>query len=301
MRTIIALGLPCLLAMVFGAGSTKSHFRDKSTDIQYKLKESSVSLHEPVVLLLEVHNGFPQPLTLTLGAQNRQFFQFSLTTPDGQVLQSSLPPGWDVEIVIFDGQGKAVVAPGADYQQPLLMNQWFPFKTVGTYILTSQLTTDIEVSGDGSLPPQSQTIRLTVNARDPERLTKVCADLARQVEQAPNAELAQEPARTLSYVEDPVAVPYLAQVLFSHKLTDHIAIPGLERIGNDDAIKTLLSALDDKFGDTADLARQALTRMEDRISDPVLKETVRRALASPPSVPRTPNPGTATPTSSTIL
>jgi hypothetical protein len=188
-----------------------------------------------------------------------------------------------VSVVVFDGFGKAVVAPGEDYQQPLLMNQWFPFRTVGTYFLTSQLTTDIEVSGDGSQPPKSQTIRLAVNARDPQRLTIVCADLARQVEQAPNAEAAQEPALMLSYVEDPIAVPYLAQVLSSHKLTDHLVIPGLERIGSDDAIKALLSALDDKFGETADLARQALTRMEDRISDPVLKETVRRALAPTPS------------------
>ncbi|HVS87244.1 MAG TPA: hypothetical protein VHF01_03360 [Candidatus Acidoferrum sp.] len=281
MRTIIALGLSCLLAVVLGAGSSPTHPQDKSTDIQYRLKEGSVSLHEPVVVLFEVHNAFSQPLTLTLGAQNKQFFQFSLTTPDGQVLQST--PSSMVNVVVFDGFGKAVVAPGEDYQQPLLMNQWFPFRTAGTYFLTSRLTTEIEISGDGNLPPKSQTIRLTVSARDPERLTKVCADLARQVEEAPNAEAAQEPALKLSYVEDPISVRYLAQVLFSHKLTDHIAIPGLERIGNDDAIKALLSALDDKFGDTADLARQALARMEDRISDPVLKETVRRALAPTPT------------------
>ncbi len=283
MRAVIVLCFCCWLAIVIvAAASSTSNFQGKPTpnqvSIDYKLPASGISLHEPVILVFSVQNGLPQPITLTLGGQNRQFFQFWLTTPDGQVLKSSPPAGWDAEVVIFDGQGKALVAPGGIYQQPLLMNQWFHFTTPGTYLLTSRLTTNIDVSGDASLPPQNQITRLLVHPRDPVRLEKVCAELANQVEVSQSVEAAIFPALKLSYVEDPIAVPYLAQVMRSHTLAYDRAIPGLERIGNDDAIEVLLSALSDSYGGIADLATGTLARMQDRITNPRLKDAVKKAV-----------------------
>ncbi len=247
-------------------------------DVHYTFEESSIALNEPVLLLFSLRNGLSQGVTLTLGRQSRQYFQFSLTTPDGQTLQEGpLPVGG----VTF-GSGKVTVAPGADYQQRLLLNQWFQFKSQGTYVVTARLTTEMDVSGNGSLPPQDGTVRFRITARDPSRLQKVCAGLARQVVTAPDTGAAQEPALILSYVDDPVAVQYLAKVLSSRKLTQHLAVAGLERVGNDEAIKVLLRALHDRFSDIADLSRQALGRLHDRISDPALKEKVSRALAQEP-------------------
>ncbi len=168
------------------------------------------------------------------------------------------------------------MAPGADYKEPLVMNQWFPFDSQGTYSLTSKLTSDIETA-DGDFQAKSQTAQLLINPRDPERLAKICAELARQVETAANAEAAQEPARTLSYVEDPIAVPYLARVLSTNTLTYSKAIAGLERIGNADAVEILLSVVDNN-NDVGEQARRSLTRMQDRIPDPRLKETVKKAV-----------------------
>jgi len=289
MRANIVLGLCCLLAIAIVAttSSAKSHQgvpKSNQVDIDYAFPKSGITLHEPVVAMFSVHNGLSRPITLTLGAQSIQFFEFSLTTPDGQVLKRSFPLGWDpAEVVIFNGEGEAVVAPGAVYEHPLLLNRWFSFETPGTYSLTSQLTTNIEVSGGQSIPPQSRTIRLDIKPRDPVRLKKVCEELARQVDLAPNAEAAQNPALRLGYIDDPVAVPYLAEVLEENKLIDHLVIPGLERIGTSEAVEVLLSGLHSELGDRADLSRQALTRMQERISDPNLRETVKRVLTPTPS------------------
>jgi hypothetical protein len=125
---------------------------------------------------------------------------------------------------------------------------------------------------------------LEIKARDINRLTKVCAELAARTEEARSVTDAQDPALALSYVRDPVAVPYLARVLSGHALSYQLAVAGLERIGNDAAIETLLSELNDKYGDIGDLARRALERMEDHISSPNLRETVQRELASKPEL-----------------
>jgi hypothetical protein len=176
------------------------------------------------------------------------------------------------------GEGKIAVSPGADYKEALVMNQWFPFVTPGGYSVTSQLTSDIE-SEDGSFRAESETSQLNVNPRDPVRLNKICEQLTKEVETAPNADAAQEPALTLSYVDDEIAVPYLVRVLATNTLTQRFAVAGLERIGNDAAVEVLLSTLNNnQNADAAQLATGALSRMEERIANPHLKETVKKAV-----------------------
>jgi len=271
----ITHGLCCSLFVIATVAATSHSAKvPKQVDVQFRFQESVVTLHEPVVLLFEVHNGTKQPITVTVGSLTRQFYDLTLTTPSGKVFHKD-PFNGQVDIVTI-GDGKIIVAPGADYKEPLVMNQWFPFESQGAYSLTSKLTSNIETA-DGDFQAESQTAQLLINPRDPGRLAKICAELARQVETAANADAAQEPARTLSYVEDPIAVPYLARVLSTNTLTYNKAIAGLERIGNVDAVETLLSVVDND-NDVGEQARRSLTRMQDRIAAPRLKDTVKRAV-----------------------
>lgn len=247
----------------------------KQVDIRFRFQETVVTLHEPVVLLFEVHNGLKQPITVTVGSLTRQFYDLVLTTPTGQTLRRD-PFGGRVDIVTI-GNGKITVAPGADYEEPLVMNQWFPFEGQGTYNLGSKLTSDVETA-DGSFQAESQTAQLSVSARDAKRLNRICADLEQQAEMATTVQAAQFPTLALSYVNDPIAVPYLAQLLSRHTLSYQFAVDGLERIGGQDAVEALLSALNENWGDTANLAMRSLARMQDRIADPRIKETVRKAV-----------------------
>lgn len=106
----------------------------------------------------------------------------------------------------------------------------------------------------------------------------MCADLEQQAETATSVKAAQFPALALSYVDDVVAVPYLARLLSAHTLAYSKAIPGLERIGNDEAVEVLLSELDENYGDIAELATRSFARMQDRIANPGLRETARNAV-----------------------
>jgi hypothetical protein len=269
LRTI--LGLWCSLLVI---ASVAARTKPQKVDVQFRLQENAVTLHEPVVVVFEVHNGLKQPITITVGALVRQFFDFSLTTPSGQVLHKD-PFNHQVDIVTV-GEGKIKVEPGAEYKEPLVMNQWFPFETVGTYSLTSKLTSNIETA-DGDFQAESETAQLRVNPRDAVRLDKICADLTEQVETAPNAQAAQEPARTLSFIDDSIVVPYLARVLSTNTLTYNKAIAGLERIGNDNAVEVLLSVVNND-NDVGEQARSSLTRLQDRIANPRLKETVKKTV-----------------------
>ncbi len=268
------LGLCCSLLAIATIAARTSR-APKQVDAHFRFQETVVTLHEPVVVFFEVHNGLSQPITVTVGALVRQFFDFTLTTPNGQIFHKELPGG-QVDTVTV-GDGKITVAPGADYQEPLVMNQWFPFASQGTYSLTSRLTSDIETA-DGSFQAESQTAQLRVNRRDPARLNKICAELAKQAQIATTVDAAQFRVRALSYVDDPIAVPYLARVLTAHTLVYIDAVRGLERIGNDEAVEVLLSALNENWGDIPELATTSLGRMQDRIANLGLKETVKKAV-----------------------
>jgi hypothetical protein len=274
MRTVFVLCFSLTIAVA--AESRTVHFRDKpAVDVRFEFQVNAVSLHEPVVVLFKVHNGLSQPITIEVGASVRQYFDLSLTTPSGQVLHKE-PFEGRVDIVTY-GTGTVVVEPGGDYEEPLVMNKWFPFAAQGTYILVSRLTSDIETR-DGSFQSASQTAQLRVHPRDPARLHKICEELEKQGEGAPTVEAAQYPALALSHVEDPIAVPYLARFLSSHALGSDLAVSGLARIGNDAAIEVLLSALNDSWGNIDDAATRSLTQLQDHIADSRLKETVQKAV-----------------------
>jgi hypothetical protein len=269
----ITIGLCCSLLLM--AGIAARNRATKDLDVQFRFQESVLTLHEPVVVLFEVHNGTTKPVVVTVGATVRQFFDFSLETPSGDILHKD-PFDGQVDIVTY-GDGKVTVNPGANYTESLVMNRWFPFESQGAYSLTSKLTSNIETA-DGNVEAVTRTAQLLINPRDPAKLTKVCGDLAQQAELAASVQVAQFPALALSYVNDPIAIPYLARLLSAHTLAYASAITGLERIGDDGAAEVLLSALNENWGDTSELATRSLAWMQDRISNPRLKDTVKKAV-----------------------
>jgi hypothetical protein len=268
-------GLCCLTIAQFSAES-RFLISDvpKQVTVHFRFQERALTLHEPVLAVFEVHNGLSEPITVTVGSTIREYFDFALTMPNGKILRkdNTLPPD-----SVTVGSGKITVEPGADYQERLVMNRWFPFEMQGTYTLVGQLTSDI-LTADGSIREDGETAEMTINPRDPARIKTVCAELAKEVQNAPNAAAAQEPALILSYVDDPIAVPYLEQVLSTNTLTYDKAIGGLERIGNDAAVEVLLSTVNNNANDIGDRAARALVVLQEHISNPRLKESVRQAV-----------------------
>jgi hypothetical protein len=238
------------------------------------LPPTPLSLHEPIIINFQIKNEGRQVVSLDLGQDTKGGFLFTVTSPDGTALH--LPQYRHEGISQY---GSVSVQPGESFSQTLILNEWHDdFKIPGKYKLEARLTTPILVGETLQRRDSGFIGEISITPRDPARLNKVCAELETQAEGASTVEASQEPTRALSYVEDSIAVPYLARVLSAHTLSYEMAITGLARIGNDAAIEVLLSALNENYGDIPDAASRALSQMEDRISSPRLKETVRKAV-----------------------
>src|SRR5579863_694039 len=269
----------CALIAVFTllavpSAESQQEIRSK-IDIHFRAQEPILTLHEPIVVFFEVHNRLSEPIDITVGSLSRQFFEFTLRTPSGQVLRRDPFEGTADTVTV--GTGKVTVEAGGEYSEPLVMNRWFPFTTEGTYLLNTELTSNVETA-NGSFRAEPRSIELQVGHRDTTKLTSICTMLAQKAELASTADAAKFPVLALSHIDEPIAVPFLAQVLSSHVLAYQEAVLGLERIGNDDAVEVLLSMLNEKYGDVSVLATQSLARLQERIVNPKLKQTVANAV-----------------------
>jgi hypothetical protein len=244
-------------------------------DIHFRAQERNLTLHEPVVVFFEVNNRLSEPIDITVGSLSRQFFELTLRTPSGQVLHKDSFGGAADTVTV--GTGKVTVEAGGEYSEPLVVNRWFPFTTEGSYVLNAELTSNVETA-NGTFQAEPQSIEFQIGQRNPAKLKDFCRRLAEAAEAASSVAAAKLPVLTLSYVNDPIAVPFLVQILSAHVLAYQDAVLGLERIGNNEAVEALLSMLNEKYGDVSFLAMQSLARLQEKISDPRLKQTVVRAV-----------------------
>ena len=252
--------------------------RAEDISVSFSLVSSEFTLHEPVIANFIVKNSSEKPLRLNLGKNAKQSFLLTNTRPDRTRLP--LPP------LFREGLGTTgleSVAPGREYKQRLVLNEWFDFGAVGHYEVQVRLTEPVR-DAEGSVVMEVAPFHTTLEIlpRDPRRLKDVCASLVQQIESAPSYVAASEAAVPLSYVQDPIAVPYLEKALYAGHLVELNAIDGLRRIANQEAVQVLLSALGSRhpeaMPDTATMAEAALGMIAYETHDPGLKEIIQRAL-----------------------
>jgi hypothetical protein len=201
-----------------------------------------------------------KPVLVDLGANRKEVFAFSFVTPDGS--KSTVPPKRAEGSAMI---GRIPLQPAQSYSQKLLLNEWFDFPTPGQYEISVRL---VKPEGsprgfdiyDISQGPQFRTT-LLIQPRDAALLKKICEMLEAQVFNARNDEEAIAPAEALSYINDPIAVPYLIKALDSRRSVEGFAITGLERIGTDEAVRGIELAARSKNKDVAVFAKRALERL----------------------------------------
>jgi curli biogenesis system outer membrane secretion channel CsgG len=227
--------------------------------VSYSLAKSQLTLHEPVILNFTVENRPAQPIKLDLGQDRKGGFSFTIKRPDGS----------DVQLPQFRKEGiarigKLSLEKGQTYTQKLLLNEWFDFAAPGKYEIAVRLTNPIQTQ-EGMNVTEATEFRaaMQIEPRDAKQLKQVCAGLVNQINNSTSYEEAAEAALTLSYIKDSVAVPYLKEALVSGHMVEPIAVAGLERIGGNEAVEALTSALKTQRQDTVDeLIRPALIRIK---------------------------------------
>jgi hypothetical protein len=263
------------LLMVLGVAAT-AVISAAQVKVEVSIQPSRITLHEPVELTFDVTNNAQNSVQIDLGRDRKENFKITLTTPTGGKIQ--LPQLRKSGLTRFP---EVTIEAGENYHQTLVLNEWYDFKQVGYYKIEVELAKPALSNGAVVAGQQPFDLTLNVDPRDEIALANRCESLAADILEFPSYEVAAERALALSYVNDPVAVPYLKRILLANKLVEPIAIQGLERIATPDAVQALGSALTITMDPTSALARAALSKIEYETADPEVKEQIRRIMANP--------------------
>jgi hypothetical protein len=115
------------------------------------------------------------------------------------------------------------------------MNDWSRFDQVGTYQLQITSTTAISTEHGGTVTtPTGGVVRFQI-AVDEFALEERCRELADIASREPNAWRFEHAARLLTYVDAPVGIRYMRQVLAFTERADTILLQGLARINSAEA------------------------------------------------------------------
>jgi hypothetical protein len=238
LRSTFLLGVGVAVCCACVAGPLRAGGR---VTISFSIPESTVSLHEPVYIQFSIHNGLSEAVRFDLGYDGKHNFEFTVIEPDGSVVRT-LPTKMGGE-VMGRWVDRAPLAPGKTFTKTLLLNQWYDFRAPGNYVVEAKLGGLVQtLLGSPVQSSPTQEIFLQVTPRNPERLQALCEELAKKA-MGDNAEAASNAAFALSYVNDPVAVPYLGRLLKESVFGGQSAIAGLVRIGNAEAVRVLKSNL----------------------------------------------------------
>lgn len=247
--------------------------------ISYTLLNDHLTLHEPVVVIFTAANKTTSPVQLDLGQDLKEGFSFAVTDPNGT--RHSLPL---LRRQGLSAPGIISIAPGRTYSEKLVLNQWYPFSAPGRYVLKAHLVCPIRIicQGIGQQTDQGSRLTIDIGPRDEAALTETCESLVKEIV-GPDEQDATDAALALSYVDDPLAEPYLRSVLFKRRNLDVevILLEGLGRIGDGRSVGDLAEAAASDDDNVKGYARMALYDIGRRTNDPHVREEINRIMARP--------------------
>jgi len=230
-----------------------------SVVVSFKLQSATVTLNAPVYFDLEIANESSETIALDLGHNFKSNLSFAIESPDGVI---EVPPLSSSGIGAI---GRMQVEPASRYKRQYVLNEWYRFPGPGEYSIQVHLNTEItSASGSVVVPALSAPVKVTVTPQDVKSLENTSEELLNRLSNTTSAEEIANAALALSYVTDPVAVPYIKEALKRRKYSWQYLIPGLARIGSKEA-KDLLQEIEKQGDDEAGaaLARYYLEALSD--------------------------------------
>jgi hypothetical protein len=226
--------------------------------VSWQVPDPVVTLHEPVLLRFVVDNPSRDAVTVNLGADGAQGLLVTIITPAGVVLRPSLH--------LTDGLHEGIeahVEPGGRYIHDVLVDQWYDFDTPGRYGLGVALRYPISAGTRHLAPPAESFYTVTIAQRDEAALGRRCESLVGRlftdVVDENNVADSLEAMRALSYIRDPVVVPYLVRSLKStFSIVRGRTIHALARLSTPEALRALVYVA---TGDSPEEARDARTAL----------------------------------------
>ncbi len=200
----------------------------------------AVQVGGPFYFDAKVQNTSTDTVRVNFGHHGKWNYEFSLVNPDGTTTTISpyrqIGPG---------PKGTIVVEPNQMRRRRVVFNEWQTFARPGEYILKLRLTVLLSSSANVSWQKEFfEDLRVNVAPYNPASLKGTCARLADSAVSQAEGDLAADASLALSYVSDPVAVPFLAKVLKEGSAAARpSAVRGLTRVGTREAQEALRSKL----------------------------------------------------------
>jgi len=226
---------------------------DDAISIEFSLESPTISLGEPVLIDFVARNRSQDTAEIDLGHNRKANFRFTIMTPDRRVLE--VP---QLSSEGFGRIGRIPIPVDHSYRQVLLLDEWYDVDVPGEYEIAIRV---------GKSEPQ--VLRLQVLERDPEKLTAVAKALYGEALSL-NVEVADRAALALSSIDDPVALPFLQNLLARRQ---PLAARGLGKIATPQAIDVLLANAGSRDIAVYAAVRAELLLLRSRILD---EKTIRR-------------------------
>jgi hypothetical protein len=217
------------------------------------LQKNFVSQHEPVIIEMSFENLSPRGIVVNLGSQDEKV-RIRVVGPDGRILRRPhlVHNGWESADVFY-------VAGSATTIGSVVLSEWFNFEKTGKYRIEVEVAPHSYSQEPFSYHLQNSqaTLTLTVLPRDEASLRSACAHLLAGMRDMPTSPITLTAAQALSRVNDPVAVPFLAEGMKA-KGFERLMIDALVRLGTEDAINAIVAASHSSDPETRTLASAAL-------------------------------------------
>jgi hypothetical protein len=224
----------------------------QNVEVRVALEKSVITQHEPTVLRITIVNSSSSEVEFDPG-YDKERIELSVTSPAGTRWRRRRAAS--TEGMKFSNSLR--IPPGTTGSMALLLNEWFSFDMLGSYQVDVALSPR---AGSYLGKTEHTNLVLTVLPRDEVQLESACATLVKEIRDLQSASTAMIAAEALSKVDDPVAVPYLAQAMDRREFVG-LMIEALARLKTDKALEVLTAASRSNDPETSTLARSALAGM----------------------------------------
>ena len=225
------------------------------------LRQSSVTLQEPVWGEFSLRNGLSEPIQFLIDNDTADRFELVVVSPTGKTThQLLLTPGM--------GIGGTTLGPGAEFHLDLVLSRWYQFDSPGKYKIDVKMSPRVSLQSNSVITPEvTATLWLEVKPRDPDRLKRTCESLIQAALQGPDSEAKHIATLALAHVHDPIAIPYMARVAAETNAdVQSPVVMGLGVMASTDGLETVLSALGPYLQQLEAKVREAQYRIQHHIS-----------------------------------
>lgn len=243
--------------------------------VSFSLAAPVVTLREPVLVRCRIRNGLSQTVLVDFGDSIESAFSFRIVDPSER--------SWDISPPLSSGIAPVPrwqLSPGESRSEELLLDKWYRFDQPGSYEIEPAVAVAVSTTSSEVIPRTATlTLNLVVRPRDEEVLRRRCESLVRETMQKDAARVL-EAGEILSYVDDPVAVPFLAEVVRKSWGASYLGVEGLARIHSIPAIEAMIDLLKDPqvSQDSHELLAGRLRGIRSRTTDPEIKSLIDQAL-----------------------